>query len=206
MKIHIVDYGMGNIFSVQKKLLQENIDVSVSSEPQDILNADKVILLGVGHFNKAMDNLNNLSLIEPLNDFALVRNKPILGICLGMQLMAMTSEEGNERQKGLGWIDASVKKFRTPNSKQFKIPHMGWNNVSLVKDSDLMRNISSEDEFYFVHSFFMQPNEKEIILNETNYIDHFCSGIEKENIFGVQYHPEKSHDAGQTLLRNFISI
>jgi len=206
MKIHIVDYGMGNIFSVQKKLLQENIDVSVSSEPKDILNADKVILLGVGHFNKAMDNLNHLSLIEPLNDFALVRKKPILGICLGMQLMAMTSEEGIGRQKGLGWIDASVKKFQTPNSKQFKIPHMGWNNVSLVKDSDLMQNISSKDEFYFVHSFFLQPNEKEIILNETNYIDNFCSGIEKENIFGVQYHPEKSHDAGQTLLRNFISI
>jgi len=206
MKIHIVDYGMGNIFSVQKKLLQENIDVSVSSEPKDILNADKVILLGVGHFNKAMDNLNHLSLIEPLNDFALVRKKPILGICLGMQLMAMTSEEGIGRQKGLGWIDASVKKFQTPNSKQFKIPHMGWNNVSLVKDSDLMQNISSKDEFYFVHSFFLQPNEKEIILNETNYIDNFCSGIEKENIFGVQYHPEKSHDAGQTLLKNFISI
>ena len=206
MKIHIVDYGMGNIFSVQKKLLQENIDVSVSSEPKDILNADKVILLGVGHFNKAMDNLNHLSLIEPLNDFALVRKKPILGICLGMQLMAMTSEEGIGRQKGLGWIDASVKKFQTPNSKQFKIPHMGWNNVSLVKDSDLMQNISSKDEFYFVHSFFLQPNEKEIILNETNYIDNFCSGIEKENIFGVQFHPEKSHDAGQTLLRNFISI
>ncbi len=206
MKIHIVDYGMGNIFSVQKKLLQENIDVSVSSEPKDILNADKVILLGVGHFNKAMDNLNHLSLIEPLNDFAIVKKKPILGICLGMQLMAMTSEEGGGRQKGFGWIDASVKKFQTPNTKQFKIPHMGWNNVSLVKDSDLMRNISSEDEFYFVHSFFLQPKEKEIILNETNYIDYFCSGIEKENIFGVQYHPEKSHDAGQTLLRNFISI
>ena len=206
MKIHIVDYGMGNIFSVQKKLLQENIDVSVSSEPKDILNADKVILLGVGHFNKAMDNLNHLSLIEPLNDFALVRKKPILGICLGMQLMAMTSEEGIGRQKGLGWIDASVKKFQTPNSKQFKIPHMGWNNVSLVKDSDLMQNISSKDEFYFVHSFFLQPNEKEIILNETNYIDNFCSGIEKENIFGVQFHPEKSQSSGIQLLNNFLNI
>lgn len=206
MKIHIVDYGMGNIFSVQKKLLQENISVTISSESKDIFEADKIILLGVGHFNKAMDNLINLNLIEPLNDFALIQKKPVLGICLGMQLMAISSEEGNHRNRGLGWVDASVKKFQTDDFKKFKIPHMGWNNINSLKNSALMKNISSEDEFYFVHSFFMEPNDPNLVLNETTYIDKFCSGIEKENIFGVQYHPEKSHDAGQTLLKNFIAI
>lgn len=206
MKIHIVDYGMGNIFSVQKKLLQENITVTVSSEPQDISQADKIILLGVGHFNKAMDNLIDLNLIEPLNEFALIQKKPILGICLGMQLMAISSEEGNGKNHGLGWVDASVKKFQTDDFKRFKIPHMGWNTINSLKKSALMKNISFEDEFYFVHSFFMEPNDPNLMLNETIYIEKFCSGIEKENIFGVQYHPEKSHDAGQTLLKNFIAI
>jgi len=204
MRIHIVDYGMGNIFSVQKKLIQENAEVSISADHQDILKADKIILLGVGHFKKAMDNLKELNLIEPLNNFALIKKKPILGICLGMQLMAKFSEEGNS--EGLGWIDASVKKFKTSNSQKFKIPHMGWNTINLSKDSALMKNISTDEEFYFVHSFFIKPNKPELILNETTYIDKFCSGIEQENIFGVQYHPEKSHDAGRSLLHNFISL
>ena len=150
-----------------------------------------------------MDNLIDLNLIEPLNDFALIQKKPVLGICLGMQLMAKSSEEGNNRNRGLGWVDASVKKFQTDDFKKFKIPHMGWNNINSLKNSALMKNISSQDEFYFVHSFFMEPNDPDLVLNETIYIDKFCSGIEKENIFGVQYHPEKSHDAGQTLLKKF---
>ncbi|MDA9634454.1 imidazole glycerol phosphate synthase subunit HisH [Pseudomonadota bacterium] len=204
MKIHIVDYGMGNIFSVQKKLLQENISVTVSSKPHDIIDADKIILLGVGHFKKAMDNLNELNLIEPLNNFAITQKKPVLGICLGMQLMANFSEEGSSA--GLGWVDASVSKFKTNDSKKFKIPHMGWNNVFYKKDSALMKNISERDEFYFVHSFFLEANNSQLVLSETDYIERFCSSIEQENIFGVQFHPEKSHDAGKTLLRNFILL
>lgn len=204
MKIHIVDYGMGNIFSVQKKLLQENISVTVSSFPNDIIDADKVILLGVGHFKKAMDNLNKLKLIEPLNNFALTQKKPVLGICLGMQLMAKYSEEGNS--VGLGWVDASVSKFKTHDSKKFKIPHMGWNNIFCKKQSTLMSNISEKEEFYFVHSFFLDANNSQLVLSETDYIERFCSSIEQENIFGVQFHPEKSHDAGKTLLNNFISL
>ena len=204
MKIHIVDYGMGNIFSVQKKLLQENAKVSISSNYQDIEKADKIILLGVGHFKKAMDNLEELNLIEPLNHFALIQKKPILGICLGMQLMSKFSEEGNS--EGLGWIDASVKKFKTSNSTKFKIPHMGWNTIHLSKESSLMQGIDEDEEFYFVHSFFIKPINHKVVLNETTYIDTFCSGIEQENIFGVQYHPEKSHDAGRTLLRNFVAL
>lgn len=204
MKIHIVDYGMGNIFSVQKKLLQENVNISVSSLQKDIVNADKIILLGVGHFKKAMDNLQELNLIEPLNKFALIQKKPILGICLGMQLMANWSEEGDV--SGLGWVDASVKKLKTSNTKKFKIPHIGWNTVRLLKKSALMHNIKPEEEFYFVHSFYIEPNDPLIALNETSYIQNFCSGIEKDNIFGVQYHPEKSHDSGQTLFKNFLSL
>lgn len=204
MKIHIVDYGMGNIFSVQKKLLQENVNISVSSLQKDIVNADKIILLGVGHFKKAMDNLQELNLIEPLNKFALIQKKPILGICLGMQLMANWSEEGDV--SGLGWVDASVKKLKTSNTKKFKIPHIGWNTVRLLKKSALMHNIKPEEEFYFVHSFYIEPNDPLIALNETSYIQNFCSGVEKDNIFGVQYHPEKSHDSGQTLFKNFLSL
>ena len=195
---------MGNIFSVQKKLLEENITVSISSKPQDILQADKIILLGVGNFKRAMDNLQELNLIEPLGNFALIQKKPILGICLGMQLMATFSEEGNSI--GLGWIDASVKKFKTLDSQKFKIPHMGWNTINIAKKSLLMNNIAADEEFYFVHSFHMQPNDPALILSETNYIENFCSGIEQENIFGVQYHPEKSHDSGRMLLKNFISL
>jgi len=204
MKIHIVNYGMGNIFSIQKKIQSRDIILSISSDAQDIINADKIILCGVGHFRKAMDNLNKLNLIESLNHFALIQKKPVLGICLGMQLMANFSEEGNV--KGLGWVEASVKKFSTPQDKKLKVPHMGWNTVSISKESALMENIDPNDEFYFVHSFFLQPENPENILNETQYIQKFCSAIQQDNIFGVQYHPEKSHDVGQTLLNNFMSL
>jgi len=204
MKIHIVNFGMGNIFSVQKKIQSQDISLSISSDVQDIEKADKIILCGVGHFKKAMDNLYKLNLIDPLNKFALIKKKPVLGICLGMQLMANSSEEGNT--KGLGWIDASVKKFTTSQTRKFKIPHMGWNTIEILKNSPLMKGINSSEEFYFVHSFFLESNDRINDLNETTYIQKFCSGIEHENIFGVQYHPEKSHDAGQILLNNFLSL
>ena len=203
MKIHIVNFGMGNIFSVQKKIQSKDISLSISSDIHDILNADKIILCGVGHFKKAMDNLIELNLIDSLNDFALIQKKPVLGICLGMQLMANYSEEGNVN--GLGWVDAKVKKFNTSESKKYKIPHMGWNTVVISKESPLMKNINSNEEFYFVH-FYLKSNNPLNILNETTYIQKFCSGIEQENIFGVQYHPEKSHDAGNILLDNFLSL
>ncbi|MDA8655205.1 imidazole glycerol phosphate synthase subunit HisH [Gammaproteobacteria bacterium] len=204
MKVHIVNYGMGNIFSVQKKIQSRDITLTISSKIRDISNADKIILCGVGHFKKAMDNLHELNLIDSLNNFALIQKKPILGICLGMQLMSNFSEEGNVT--GLRWIDAEVKKFVTSESKKFKIPHMGWNTVNTSKKSALMHNIDPNEEFYFVHSYYLKSNDPSSILNETTYIQKFCSGIEQENIFGVQYHPEKSHDAGKTLLDNFLSL
>ena len=202
--IVIVDYGMGNLNSVKKKLHKLNVDSIISSNPNTISKASKLILPGVGHFSKAMENLNNLGLIDTLNKFALVDNKPILGICLGMQIMTSHSEEGN--CEGLKWFDADVVKFKITDNLKYKVPHMGWNNLILKKNSLLMKDVTENDEFYFVHSFYVMPNNQTDILNETIYESPFCSAIEKDNIFGVQYHPEKSHDSGEKVIRNFLNM
>ncbi|OFY18583.1 MAG: imidazole glycerol phosphate synthase, glutamine amidotransferase subunit [Bacteroidetes bacterium GWF2_33_38] len=202
--IIIVDYGMGNLHSVKKKLLRLNVNPIISSNPNEIESADKIILPGVGHFQKAMENLQKLNLIDALNEIVLIKQKPILGICLGMQLMANKSEEGNAN--GLGWIDAEVVKFIVKDTLKYKIPHTGWNQIIKTKDSLLMKNISDLSEFYFVHSYHFLVNNNEDILNETEYEYKFISAIEKNNIFGVQYHPEKSHDDGERLLKNFIEL
>ncbi len=202
-KTIIIDYGMGNLHSVFKKLKSLKADAIISSDAETILKADKIILPGVGHFSKAMQNLQQLNLIDVLNDFALVKKKPILGICLGMQIMANHSEEGNCR--GLDWFDANIVRFNHKEIK-FKTPHMGWNSVQIKKDSPLMKGIYEQDEFYFVHSFHFIANNPEDVLNETEYEYKFCSAVEKENIFGVQYHPEKSHDTGKKILKNFLSL
>ena len=202
--ITIIDYGMGNLFSVKKKISFLNANVKISSKEKDIINADKIILPGVGHFKKAMDNLNNLNLISVLNFVVNDKKKPVLGICLGMQLMAKNSEEGNV--EGLGWIDANVLKLNVSDKLKFKVPHMGWNQITIEKDSNLMKNISNSCEFYFVHSYYIKTNNNIEILNKTEYEKPFTSAIEKENIFGVQYHPEKSHKFGEILLRNFIDL
>ena len=202
--ITIVDYGMGNLFSVKKKITHLKANVTISSKEKDILNADKIILPGVGHFKKAMNNLSNLNLINALNHFVKEKKKPVLGICLGMQLMAKNSEEGNT--EGLGWIDASVLKFNVSDKVKFKVPHMGWNQITIKKDSNLMHNIPNNSEFYFVHSYYIKTNYNAEILNKTEYEKSFTSAIEKENIYGVQFHPEKSHEFGELLLNNFIKL
>ena len=203
-KVLVLDYGMGNIFSVTKKLNRLKIDSVVSSSQDEILSADKIILPGVGHFGKAMENLKKLNLIDVLNHEVLIKKKPILGICLGMQLMANKSEEGNV--EGLGWIDADVVKFRINDKLKYKVPHTGWNQISISKESKLMHNIPNFSEIYFVHSYHFKTNNPVDILNETEYENRFVSAIEKENIYGVQYHPEKSHDIGELLLKNFVSL
>lgn len=203
-KIVIVDYGMGNLFSVKRKLLRLKSNAIVSSSPSEISFADKIILPGVGHFKKAMDNLEALNLRECIDENVLVKKKPILGICLGMQLMAKSSEEGNVT--GLGWFDANVIRFNVRDSLKNKIPHMGWNQISIVKESLLMKDIPNNSEFYFVHSFHFESKNKQDVLNVTDYEYSFVSAVEKENIFGVQYHPEKSHDVGSQLLKNFIDL
>ncbi len=203
-QIAIIDYGMGNLNSVKKKLTRLHCNAIITSNPKDIQTADRIILPGVGHFTKAMENLNNLKLIAILNEEVLIKKKPILGICLGMQLMAKSSEEGNA--KGLGWIDAEVVRFKVKDTLKHKIPHTGWNQINIAKESALMKNIPELSEFYFVHSYHLKTGNKNIILNETEFEYRFVSAIEKDNIYGVQYHPEKSHDIGELLLKNFITL
>ncbi len=200
----IVDYGMGNLNSVKKKLYRLKTTASITSNPKDIIKADKIILVGVGHFAKAMKNIKELNLLDTLNEVAIIKKKPVLGICLGMQLMANDSEEGNS--EGLGWLDANVRKMQVDDTLKFKIPHTGWNEITQSKKSHLMKGIPESSEFYFVHSYHLMSNETSNILNETEYCFKFISAIEKNNIFGVQYHPEKSHDIGEVLLKNFISL
>jgi glutamine amidotransferase len=200
----IIDYGMGNLNSVKKKLAQLNINATITSNPKTIELADKIILPGVGHFGKAMENLKRNNLIDALNEYVLIKKKPILGICLGMQLMAKKSEEGNV--EGFGWLDAEVKKFKVNNTLSYKVPHLGWNQISIAKKSILMNNIPELSEFYFVHSYHLIIKNKDEILNETEFEFTFTSAIEKDNIFGVQYHPEKSHEVGETLLKNYLNL
>jgi glutamine amidotransferase len=195
---------MGNLNSVKKIFDRIKIEVLITSDPNDVLAADKIILPGVGHFKKAMENLNDLNLVDSLNDFVIVKKRPILGICLGMQLMANTSEEGDS--KGFGWIDGNVVKFNVSNKLKYKIPHIGWNQLVKSKDSKLLIGISDFSEFYFVHSYHFVVKSREDILTESEYESGFASAIQKENIFGVQFHPEKSHDDGEKILRNFIYL
>jgi glutamine amidotransferase len=204
-KIVIVDYGMGNIHSVVKKIKKLNGSVTVSSSPIEILESDKIILAGVGHFQKAMENLEQLKLIDVLDQVAFHQKKPILGICLGMQLMSKTSEEGTG-VNGLGWVEASVKKIKVDDTIKYKVPHMGWNKITIKKKSTLMKGVCNDDKFYFAHSYYMDVQNTNLILNETEYSFKFVSAIEQGNIYGVQYHPEKSHDAGAILLSNFVKM
>jgi glutamine amidotransferase len=203
-RIVIINYGMGNLHSVKKVLDRMQVNVVFSSNPEDIINAGKIILPGVGHFAKAMSNLKNLNLRDALHEAVLVKKKPVLGICLGMQLMAKKSEEGNA--EGLGWFEAEVKRFSVSDKIKYKIPHIGWNSLSIKKKCPLMSGISESSEFYFVHSYHLHTNDASDILNETQYADTFVSAVAKDNIFGVQYHPEKSHDAGARMLKNFIEL
>lgn len=202
--IGIVDYGTGNLGSVKKKLDRVKASSIISSDTGQLINCDKLILPGVGMFTGAIKGIKEAGLWDFLNEEVLVRKKPVLGICLGMQIMAKRSEEGEG--EGFGWFDAEIVRFRISNSLKYKVPHTGWNNTVPARESLLLKNIESSHEFYFIHSFHMICNNRPDILSETTYENPFVSAVNKGNIFGVQYHPEKSHDAGELLLRNFISI
>jgi glutamine amidotransferase len=203
-KLVIVDYGTGNLNSVKKVMNRMKVDSIISSDPKDIISCRKITLPGIGHFGKVMSKLKELNLLDTLHEAVLVKKKPVLGICLGMQLMAKESEEGNA--EGLGWFDSKVIKFSVSDKIKHKIPHIGWNRINIKKNSLLMNNISESSEFYFLHSFYMKTNNQSDVLNETEYDFIYPSAIERDNIFGVQYHPEKSYKAGLQLLKNFVEL
>jgi glutamine amidotransferase len=201
--IFIVDYNLGNPKSIKNMLGYLGIESQITSDPIGIASADRLILPGVGHFQHGMEQLRQMGLIEVLNKVVLEDKKPILGICLGMQLLTQFSEEGNV--EGLGFIDAQTKKFNLDDPK-LKIPHMGWNTVKFNKESELTTEIRSNPRYYFVHSYYVECNDKNDVLCTTQYGQEFVSGFQNDNIFGLQFHPEKSHKFGMELLVNFCNI
>lgn len=202
MNLRIIHYGLGNLRSVEKAFQRIGQNVSFAESAADIASADKLILPGVGHFAKGIENLKQKHLWDALNEAVLIKQTPILGICLGMQLMTKFSEEGNV--EGLKWIDGDTKKFK--NISPLKTPHMGWNSIALKKDSALGKGLNNDSSFYFVHSYYVSCQQQEDVLMETTYGHPFVSGFQKGNIMGVQFHPEKSHKTGLTLLQNFIAL
>lgn len=202
VKLSIINYGLGNLRSVEKAFQRIGQNVSFAESTADITSADKLILPGVGHFAKGIENLKNKNFWDALNEAVLIKQTPILGICLGMQLMTKFSEEGNI--EGFAWINGDTKKFQ--NITPLKTPHMGWNSVELKKDTTLCKGLNNESSFYFVHSYYVSCEQEEDVLMKTTYGHPFVSGFEKGNIMGVQFHPEKSHKTGLSLLQNFISL
>lgn len=203
--ITIVDYQCGNLFSIQKALKRLDIKSITTNDPKALELADKIILPGVGSFNTGMHNLAKYNVINILSEKILIAKTPVLGICLGMQLLSKFSDEGNV--EGLGYINSNVKKFNFDKSLQLKTPHVGWNNVSFLKENRLFENIDNSLQFYFVHSFHMvSGNQQNIYLSTTDYGYDFISAFAYDNIYGVQFHPEKSHDQGLQLIKNFCKI
>ena len=202
-RVFIPDFGMGNLHSIKQGLKRIGVSPVVSADSSEIKKADKIILPGVGHFQTAMQHLGELGMIDALNDFVLLKKKPVLGICLGMQLMTHNSEEGADA-RGFGWIDANVIRFRITDVVKYKVPHIGWNPVGIMQSNSLFREIPDLSEFYFIHAYHLKLNNPDDVLGETNYETFFPSAIARDNIFGVQFHPEKSFKAGNMVLKNFI--
>ncbi len=200
--IAVVDYGMGNLRSVSKALEHVGADVVVTSDKKKIKGADAIVLPGVGAFKDAVRNLKERGLWEVLID-EVAKGKPFLGICLGLQLVFEKSYEFGE-EEGFGFIKGKVVKFKLPS--EYKIPHMGWNQVIKRKNSALLEGIKEGEFFYFVHSYYVCPEEEDVKLTETEYGIVFTSAIEKDNIFATQFHPEKSQKAGLKLLENFCKF
>jgi len=211
MKIAIIDYETGNLKSVSKalELASNNVfkksNIEIINSAKDINNFDKVVLPGQGSFKQCYQSLNSIhGILDGLTDFVIVKKKPILGICVGMQLFANFGDEDGGSD-GLGWIEGKVKKISLKDLS-LKLPHMGWNNIKISSHSKLLSGINNDSHFYFVHSYSYDLDEKKYVSATTNYSVEIASAIEKDNIFGTQFHPEKSQANGIKILENFVKI
>lgn len=200
--IAIVDYGMGNLRSVERKLSQLSKNSVITSDAKAIENAEAIILPGVGHFGKAMNALKQRDLLKVLNEKVVGKNTPILGICLGMQLMTQGSEEGDV--EGLNWFTCRTERLQVADPYTIKIPHVGWNSIDYTTNDPILTSVPSGSDVYFVHSFGVLNAPSDEVLTTTVYGNEFVSSLRKENIVGMQFHPEKSHDIGLQLFQNFI--
>jgi len=208
MNVTIVDYNSGNISSVInsfKEVAKDKANIEVTSDLNKIKSSDKVVLPGQGSFKSCVDALNKINgLTDTLNEFGITYKKPILGICVGLQMFADIGYEETET-KGLGWISGKVLKIDNQNGK-YKLPHIGWNQINIVKDSKIFKDIENKSHMYFVHSYEFLPNDKNVISATTNYSSNIVCSVEKENIFGTQFHPEKSDKMGLKIIDNFINL
>jgi imidazole glycerol-phosphate synthase subunit HisH len=208
MNVTIVDYNSGNISSVInsfKEVAKDKINLEVTSDLNKIKSSDKVVLPGQGSFKSCVEALNSVNgLVEILNEFAIINKKPLLGICVGLQMFADIGYEETET-KGLGWIAGKVSKIDNQNGK-YKLPHIGWNEINIVKDSKIFKDIKNKSHMYFVHSYELIPDDKNVITATTDYSSNIICSVEKENIFGTQFHPEKSDKLGLQIINNFINL
>lgn len=205
MKIAIVNHGAANIHSVVNMLNHIGHDPIITQSAQDLSQADKIILPGIGNAQKVWANLEKLGYVDSLKEAVEIQKKMILGICVGMQLMTDGSDEGNS--PGFGWIKGRCRKFQfEPTESQIKIPHMGWNKILPHPGKKIFSYVSEEQKFYFVHSYFVDCENKDDIAASSTYGRDFVCSIEKNNIFGVQFHPEKSHSYGMDLLAHFVAL
>ena len=203
--ITLIDYGVGNINAFVNVYKRVDVPVKIAKNAADLEGAEKLILPGVGNFDHAMSQLNNSGMREKLDELVLGDKIPVIGICVGMQMMANNSEEG--KMDGLKWIDATVKKFDETLIKQAtRLPHMGWNDVKPVKDIALFQGLEKDAIFYFLHTYYFECNQRKDIMAETEYGITFASAAHHENKYGIQFHPEKSHHYGEILLHNFAKI
>ena len=208
MNVTIVDYNSGNISSVInsfREVAKDKVNLAVTSDLNKIKSSDKLVLPGQGSFKSCIDALTKIDgLTDALNEFVMINKKTLLGICVGLQMFADMGYEETET-KGLGWISGKVSKIDNQNGK-YKLPHIGWNQINIVKDSKIFRNIENNSHMYFVHSYEFIPEDKNMILATTDYSSNIVCSVEKENIFGTQFHPEKSDRLGLKIIDNFINI
>tara|TARA_B100001123_G_scaffold358746_1_gene413812 strand:- start:14 stop:640 length:627 start_codon:yes stop_codon:yes gene_type:complete len=208
MNVTIVDYNSGNISSVInsfKEVAKDKVNIEVTADLEKIKSSDKIILPGQGSFKSCVDALNNIDgLVDTLSEFAINKKKPLLGICVGLQMFADIGYEEIET-KGLGWISGKVLKIDNKQGK-YKLPHIGWNQINIVKDSKIFKDIKNNSHMYFVHSYEFIPKDKNVISSTTNYSTNIVCSAEKENLFGTQFHPEKSDKIGLQIIDNFIKL